>query len=495
MRRVGIVDLGSNTARLVVYEYEPGKWFRLVDQLRERVRLGEGLGRDGELQPAAIERAAGALELFVAYAQNTELETLEVLATSAVRDAANSERFFERIAPLNLPVEVLSGEDEARLSSLAVANAFAVSDAAIVDLGGGSAQVSYLRERQWDSGRAFPLGAVRLTERFFGHDPPKGKQVRALERYVDRKLKAVYAAPEERPQEWIALGGSVRNLARAVQRAEKYPLDLIHGFFLDRNRLEGIVDKLLSRSAKKRARISGISPDRADILPAAGIVFRRLLKKSRARGLWISGVGVREGALSRHFLPAPHLVANVRSQSVANLLSYYTESADRSIQVREFAARLFEALSSLHGYRSAEAEILDTAAALLNTGLAINFYRQHRHAAYIVASGALHGFTHREQALLALLLRYSKDGSPKPGRYAQLFQNKDRGLLRVLVACLRLAMHLDRPRAGSAGELRVRIGERFVELSSGEGAAPALYGLRRHRTIFRSAFGRRLIAS
>ena len=182
MPRLGIVDLGSNTARLVVYSHEPGKWFRLTHQIREPVRLGEGLGRDGNITRSAMRRAELALTLFSEYASSTGLTDLEILGTSALRDAANRDELLESLRALGLEVSVLSGEQEARLGVLAVANGFELSDACVIDLGGGSAQVSFMRDRDFGSGRAYPLGAVRLTERYLHSDPPKEKEVEALER-------------------------------------------------------------------------------------------------------------------------------------------------------------------------------------------------------------------------------------------------------------------------------------------------------------------------
>jgi len=134
MERLGIVDLGSNTARLVVYGYEPERWFRLVSEIREPVRLGAGMGADNRLAAAAIERAAAALRLFADFAAASELSPPRVLATSALRDAVNRERFFERVRPLGLRIDVLSGEEEAALGVLAVANSHAFDDAWVIDL-------------------------------------------------------------------------------------------------------------------------------------------------------------------------------------------------------------------------------------------------------------------------------------------------------------------------------------------------------------------------
>ncbi len=447
MRRLGIVDLGSNTARLVVYNMEPGRWFRLMDQLRDPARLGEGLGGTGRLAAAAMDRAVAALELFADYARNSQVGRLETLATSALRDAANGPDFLRRVAPLDLEISVLSGEDEARLGVLAVANSFSVEDAWVMDLGGGSAQLSRMAGRDFRAGEAFPLGAVRLTESFLRADPPGSGHVRALESRVDELLgpRARAMAADDAPL--IAMGGSVRNLARAIQKRIDYPLsDRLHGYFVTTEALSALTDELLSLDLAGRRRIRGVRPDRADIVVAAALVFRWLLRASGRPGLFISGYGLREGALFRHFLPTPHRVADVREFSVANLLAHYARAPRATQTVRRLAAELFEGLAPLHGLGDSERDLLHVAAELHDLGLAVSYYRHGRHGEYLVSAAPLNGYSHREQALIARMVRFLAKGEPSLGELAACCEPDDERVLGILVGCLRLAGHLDRPR-------------------------------------------------
>ena len=199
MQKIGIVDLGSNTARLVVYAYEPGQWFYLADQIREPVRLAEGLAATGVLGEAAMWRAFGALQLYADFAKDTYLSHVHVVATSAVREAQNRHAFLDQVGRLGLEVSVLSGEEEARAGVLAVANSFCLEDAWVMDLGGGTAQLSRMRDRQFVEGRDFPLGAVRLTEDYLTSDPPKKKDVKRLVSEVREQLQGVLESMRRDP--------------------------------------------------------------------------------------------------------------------------------------------------------------------------------------------------------------------------------------------------------------------------------------------------------
>jgi exopolyphosphatase/guanosine-5'-triphosphate,3'-diphosphate pyrophosphatase len=493
--QIGIVDLGSNNARMVVYEYEPGAWFRLVDVIREPVRLGEGLGASGEMTPEAIARGVACLDLFADYAAAAGLDDLVTVGTSALRDAANRHRFRRAIRHLGLRLHVLSGEEEARAGVLAVANGFELPGAWVVDLGGGSAQVSRMRRRSYTSGRAYPLGAVRLTESCLGSDPPRRSEVRALEAEVERALRPVAEAMRREPVPIVAMGGTIRNLARAAQDRSSYPLDLLHGYFLRRDDLERVTALLLGKSSRQRARLPGVSLDRADVIAAGALVYRWLLRAADRDGLFVSGHGVREGIFYRHFLPPPHLLPDVRLFAIDNLSARYGLDSTHSRHVRRLAGQLFEGLKPLHELGPREAQLLDAAAALHDLGVNVHYYRHPRHGAYVLAADPLPGFTHREHALLMQLVRYHHKGTPRLDALRPLAAPGDRSLLAHLSVCLRLAESLERSRASRVRRVAVRLSNRtaILRLAATEEPAVEVWEARKHADVFERAFGRRLV--
>lgn len=462
MRTLGIADLGSNTARLVVFAYEPGQWFRITDGIREAVRLGEGLAASSRLTRGALKRALAAVELFSDYAGATELDHLELLGTSALRDAENRGDFVTAVRRLGHEVRVLSGEQEAALGVLAVANGFALDDAWVMDLGGGSAQLSLMRRRRYVEGTDHPLGAVRLTEALLHSDPPRADEVRALEKAVEREL-GDFVQRLDGSLPLVAMGGTIRNLARIAQRQQGYPLDLLHGYALTRPALEEVTEELLAHRLPARSEIPGLNSDRADIIVAGALVFRWLLRRSRVGSILVSGHGVREGAFFRRFLESPHLLPDVRGFSIRNRARLFPALPAHVLQVRELASQLFDGLAPLHGMGPAERELLDAAAVLHDSGTVLDYFRHDVHGAYMLTSAPLDGFSHRELALLALLVRYHRRGKPKLGDFKSLCRPGDKRRLLQLAACLRLAESLERSRAGRVRGLTVRLrGERAL---------------------------------
>jgi len=495
VQRLGIVDLGSGTARLVVYAYEAGRQFRLVDEIRETVRLGEGLATNNRLTKNGMQRALSALKLYADFAHATDLDQLRVVATSASRDAENGAEFLSEVHKLGLQVQVLSGEEEARYGVLAVANSSTFEEAWVMDLGGGSAQLSRMNARLYDHGLAYPLGAVRLTEMFLGSDPPKKGEVEDLERFVRKETKEVLAQVRANPLPLVAMGGTVRSLAKMVQKRHNYPLDLVHGYFLQREHLEDLVDDLLRRTVVQRLELDGLQADRADVIAAGGLVYRLVLREGGLDGLWISGQGVREGAFYREFLPAPHLLGDVRGFSIRNLFARYPQDYGHTARVRNFCRLLFRLWTPLHGYSKAEEQLLDEAAMLHDIGMSVGYYDHHKHGEYLVMSAAIPGLTHREQVLLGLLLRYHRKGEPRPGVYRSVLQDGDNKRLWRLTTILRISEYLERSRAGRVEGLETQITNKQVRLTLRSKEEPwvEITETSKQAKLFLQAFGRELL--
>ena len=494
MKRIGIVDLGSNTARLVVYASDGEESFRLVDQIREPVRLAEGVAASGVLSKAAMRRTVATLGLFRDYARDTHLSDLTVVATSAARDASNGPEFLDRVRDLGLDVVVLDGSEEAAYGVLAVANGFDFEDAWVVDLGGGSAQVSRMERREFGGGNAFPLGAVRLSELHLSIDPPDTEEVEKLRAAVRDELAEVVRKIRNCPDPLVAIGGTIRNLTRAVQRSTNHPLSQLHGYHLERDDLEALVQRLLKQSAGRRARMAGIKSDRADIIVAGALVYETLLREADLRGLYVSGQGLREGVLFSRMFPEPHLMPVVRNFGIRNLFSHYPQPMEHTDQVRFLSRRLFDELKPLHGYGWEEARLLDEAAQLHDIGMAVGYHSHHRHGAFLIDTALLPGMSHRDKALITLLVRFHRKGTPKPGAARKILDDGDDLLLERLTCCLRLAEFLERARADRIKDISVTITKKKVaiELVATQYPGVELYETRKQAPLFERAFGRKL---
>lgn len=447
MPRIAIVDVGSNTAKLIALEYRPNHSWRQLDELRAVVRLSAGIC-DGLLQPRPFARGLAALRTFASYAAASGVDQLVATATSAVRDARNGAEFVAAARDLGVELRVLDGQEEARVGALAVANGLDLRSAVTLDLGGGSFQLAELVERRWSRGQSWPLGAVCAHERFLRGDPPKPKSVKAL-RSAARAAAAAWWSSDAPPPLFVALGGTIRNLANAHQKRIGYPLDLLHGYRMPAVALAQLADDLVALPTPRRAELPGLNRDRADIIAAGAVVVAEVVAALGVTEIVVSGQGLREGLFYPFLLPGTpdHLLPDVRSFSVLNLMRQYHDDPAHNGHVRLLALALFDGLRPWHPYGEAERELLGHAAWIHDVGMAVDYYRHEHHGFALTLGRALPGFDHREQALLALLVRFHRKGTPADEGLGAVLEAGDVERLRLLAGVLRLAEYLERGKA------------------------------------------------
>lgn len=466
MKRVAIIDLGSNACRLAVYAYQEGRRFAQVDELRQSVRLSAGTGGGNVIRGDAFDKGVEILRAFKAYVDATGIESLLATATSAVRDAANGPAFLAAVkARAGIDLVVLPGIEEAALGTLAVANSQAFTDALVLDVGGGSAQISLMTGRRFTHGQSWPVGGVRMKEAHFTSDPPKKKEVRALEEHLERTIgRGVKGFGQGLP--FVGMGGTIRNLARIDQARRGYPSTLLHGYVLERAAIEHIVHELCDKSLPERKAMPGLNGERADVIAAGAVVVQQILQLSGAPSLIVSGQGLREGLFYRFLLPGqdPPLLEDVRAFSVANLVQQHYDVPAHNHHVERLALSLYDQLQPLHHYGRFERELLSAAAQLHDIGMAVEYHQHHAHGQYLVMSTPLYGFTHREQALIALMVGAHRKGRPDPSGLGGMLVPGDADRLDRLSAILRLSEYLERSKAQRVAELKCHFDQGYLQI-------------------------------
>lgn len=503
MRRLAVIDLGSNSFRLVMFSADDG-WWRQTDEVYEAVRIGEGLAATGELGEEGMARAQATIEVFAHFCAAAGLREGEIdaVATSAIRDARNAPEFLARArASGGLPVRVLSRDEEARSGYLAAVNSTTLADGVVVDLGGGSMQLVDVASRHARELASWPLGAVRMTERFLpGDGPAKPKQLKALRAHVAEELRS---APWLRRsgRRLVGLGGTVRNVAAAVQRAAGVPEFGVQGFRIEADALDALVERLAALPPAERGRVPGIKPSRGDLILAGAVVLQAVLREGGFDELEATEAGLREGVFFERLLAGsdPPLFDDVRRAAVVNLAARYGQDPARNPHVAHVAAlalRLFDdaAAARLHPGDALERELLWAACVLHDIGMTIDYDDHHKHSRYLVFSAALAGFEQREVALIGQAIRYHRKGIPALGPFEALAIPGDAERLDRMALLLRMAEDLERSRdqAVRAARLAVRDGVVHLALEADEDVPVARWAVGRESGLFEQAFGRRL---
>jgi exopolyphosphatase/guanosine-5'-triphosphate,3'-diphosphate pyrophosphatase len=451
MRRTAVIDLGSNTSRLVIYEHEPGRNFRLVDEVREVVRLREGMGASQTLRAAAIDRALHALKMYRVLCDAVGVDELIATATSAVRDAANRDSFIARVeSETGISLRMLSGEEEGYYGALGAINGVGIRDGYVVDMGGGSAQVVEVRNGEPARGQSARLGALHVAETYLGFDEVKPGAVKRLTQHVRKLLDEEFGwFKAHEGAELAAIGGTVRNLASIAQAEDGYPLDSVDKYILGGADVKDLGQRLWQMTAEERRKLNGLQVDRADIIHAGALVYSLLLEHSGFDRITVSRQGLREGLFYEKFLAGQvrPVISELREFSPLSLARNFRQDNRHTQHVARLCLRMYDDLLECHRLDDSFRQLLWAAALVHDVGVSIGYDSHHLHSSYILLNSLLPGYTPRERILVALLTRYHRSrGTPKSGEYASLLAPGDEEALTTLAGILRVCEYLERGR-------------------------------------------------
>ena len=304
--RVAAIDVGTNTVLLTVAE-RSGRSFQPVVERAEITRLGRGVDRTGRLDPSAIADTVAVIARYAAEARSLGVTRIAAVATSAARDASNGAEFFEAArAAAGLVPEIIPGGEEARLVHLSAWSDFGTRGErlAVLDVGGGSSELTWGDGPVPEGRRSFQVGAVRLTERVSPGDPPSGDDLRRMQEAAREALLEVTeirASGALSGARLVAVAGTVTTLAAVAQALPAYDAARVHGSPLSREALRALLGRLATLTTAERSRLPGMEPKRADVIVAGAILVAAALELGGFDALTVSDRGVRWGLLHDRF--------------------------------------------------------------------------------------------------------------------------------------------------------------------------------------------------
>lgn len=454
MERIGIVDLGSNSARLVVVDIFSEGYFMVVDELKESVRLGQDMDRDGFLKPARIAETIKTLKMFKRLCEAHNANRIIAVGTAAVRRAKNQRSFLDEIqATCGIKINVLSEEEEAAYVYRGVINSMDIPRGVILEIGGGSTKVIYYNRRNILNYQVLPFGAVTLTDLFFDEGTKAEDAAARVEEFFTEQLKNIPWLKEMEPDvQMVGVGGSFRNLFKINKILRKYPLDTVHNFNFAVSDFDFIYKTITALDVEKRKRIKGLSPDRADILPAALAIMKSFTDYIGIDHFTIGGSGLREGIMFNQAVPytVEKPITDVLSYSLQTLIKYYGCGEQHVANVVRLSVQLFKQLRVLHKFPRQYLKILKIAASLSECGNRMRFYGHQKHSCYMILNSNIYGATHREIVMAAFVATADKreEMSSEWAKYKDVVAEEDVDAVRKLAMLLRIAQSLDRSGMG-----------------------------------------------
>lgn len=504
--RLAAIDIGTNSVHMIVVRVRPDFSFEVIDREKEMVRLGAG-GLDGKrLTREAMQGALQALSKFERLARSHQVDEILAAATSATREAGNGGDFLKAIeTQTGIRPRIITGTDEARLiHRAAVYGIDTPTPAVVIDIGGGSVEVTLGAGDQVRFARSFKIGVIRLSERFVTTDPLSRRDERRLVEHigglVDRYLARVVSTGFDRV---IGTSGTILSVGTVAAALDSGAVpDEVRNLRVSAKAIHKLRRIVCERPLEERLSLPGLDPRRADLVVAGTVLLDTLLRTLGADEITLCDLALREGLVldfiqrNRRHIRQVDEIPDIRRRSVFELGERCGWEADHAQQVARLALSLFDGLRAVHGLGDREREWLEYAALLHDVGTHISFEGHHRHSYYLIRNGDLRGFEPTEIAVIALAARYHRRAEPaKKHEGYQDLPGALRRTVRVLGAILRLSESLDRSRHGMVRTLQVSLrGDRaVVNLQTRGDSELEVWAARRQREPLEHALDRPVV--
>jgi exopolyphosphatase/guanosine-5'-triphosphate,3'-diphosphate pyrophosphatase len=536
------VDIGSNSCRLKIARVVAHR-LKTLHEDREVTRLGASVFEGGLVSPDAMATTLRALKRFQRAVQQHGVDQIRVVATAAMRDARNAQAFVTWAkAETGWSIEIISGLEEARLIHRGVMSNLSNEPGAagkimLVDVGGGSCEITLSEHRRIKETVSLPLGAVRLTQEFLVTDPPSEEGLARMKQFIARELRRAHrrfqpAIGSGHPPQVIATSGTAAALSEAhlalvkpepateaartrarslaarttsAVRKQTGVLAAADGEVTTHTQVRRLATKLRKMDMAARSAVPGIGPKRAEIIVAGAFVYAELLETFDLAGFRYSDLGLRDGILAQMLAEKDdratvHLqFEQERWESVLATARRYGVNLRQVEPVKNHAGQLFRDLASLHQLPSDYENWLAAAAMLSETGKFLNHQGHHRHTQYIISSSEIYGYTAQQRTIVSAIARYLGKTRPQPGdRAMRNIPPQEHANVAKSVVLLRLARALNQDRASDVLRVRARVYPKRVllELEPGRtGAELELWSLRKEAAYFREVFGRELFVT
>ena len=498
-KRLAAMDIGTNSIRCIVVEADHKGGYKVLDDEKSTVRLGEQLAETGAITPGAAARAVAAVTHFRKLIAGLKVGAVEAIATSAMRRAANGPALLETLSrEFGHEIRIISGIEEAGLAMVSAQRHFDMEYKrfAAFDIGGGSLEITTALGNHVEECYSLDLGAVVMTEQFLNHDPPRPGDLEKLQRHVRSQLKKQVSRSGKQLYTLIGSGGTVTAIGSMSMNALGKSYASIHGYEVLRSEIVHLLAMLSRNSLAERRLVPGLNADRADIIVAGIAVIEELMRYFGANRLLVNERGIREGliirGLEKHgLIPAATAPRTWRAAALDFVRSCHVDEP-HSLHVAALSLTLFDALAVPFNLKKPDRKLLEAAALLHDVGYFIAYSSHHKHSYHLIRHAELFGFSPRERELIAQIARYHRKSLPKKKHETfQALGTADRERVMRLGGILRLADGLDRRRnAAVQGVVCAFGGTRFtIRLEGNDDLSVEIFGGTSKKDLLEKAFG------
>jgi len=442
MNNIAIIDIGSNSMRVVIYQLSNNNSFKIIDEEKRMVRLGQYIDKDDSLSKEGMDKLIISLEFFKVICQNNNVEEYIVVATEAIRRSKNQKAILDSVKEkIGLDIRILSGEEESIYGYIAVKCTMEFDNALLIDIGGSSMEISLIKDGTPVNVISIPLGSIPLTNKFPFKSAANHEEKLELKEFLTKEFDKLPWLKNSIHLPIIGIGGASRAIGKIHNKSIDYPLDVLHNYSISKDDIEKVFDKIVSLDLSDKYKVKGLPRERADIFTAPLGAINLLMSYCKSDEFIISQYGLREGVIYERVLGKNIKNLNILDYSIKRIITNQGLNKEHSKKIWE----LCDLLSTKLELASWEKKLLKVAAKLHDIGVNVSIKHNYKHSFYMILNSEICGLTHRSILMTSYIIALSGKLDMKLANdYKSLISKDDFSTCKKLSLLLIISNNLDR---------------------------------------------------
>lgn len=467
MNRIGVIDIGANSLRLMLSEIEDDGYFKIIDELKSSIRLCSDLVNGCEICNDKISLTLSTLRAFKSLCTVSGTTKIIAVATESFRTAKNRDFLISTIkSELDVDVKVLSCEEEIHYNFIGVTRSIHVSNSLMVEVEGTNTHLAWIQDECIIKSATLPFGCVNLSYNCNLTDRVSRENLDLTISHINSHLNDLQWLTKNKFDSIIGIGGTVRAIGKLDRVKKRYPLDISHNYELNDLDVHDIYNLVKSKDYKQRCKIEGFDPEISDVIVGGLTIFNSILQLVNNSKIIISDRGLKEGVLYEYINSINKINTDILDYSINGILNTLNSNKSHAKHVFWLTTKLFEALKPLHHLDNSYDYIIKTASMLHDCGTSIDYYNHHKHSFYIILHSYINGLTHKEllmSASIAAAHRFNKYTVPQ-SPFSSIINRLDVKAIELISVLLKLSEGLDRSLVGATKDLTIELSDDTVTL-------------------------------
>lgn len=468
MDKIGIIDIGPSSLRLMLTEVNENGYFKIIDELKTPIRLGHDLASECTICNDTFKTILSTLRAYKSLCTISGAKKIFAIATESLREAKNKDILIPLIKEeLNIDIRILNCDEEIHYNFLGVRRSMYIKNSLLVEVAATDTHLAFVKDDKIVKSITLPIGSVNLTYNYNLNDRVLPNDLNNASEFINSLLSNIDWIKDIKFDSIIGIASIVRNIGKIDRVRKRYPFDIPHNYELFKEDINEIFNIVKCKDFKQRKKIDGMEPEVSDIIVGGSLIFKKIVNYINCDKINISGRGLREGLIYEYLKDIYSIDNDILDYSINGILTTLNADKTHAYHVLKIANKIFNELKPLHKLNEEFHNILKTSALLHDCGISINYYSHHKHSFYIILNSYINGLTHKEilmSAAIAACHRFNDYQIPL-APYSSIINQMDLKNIKLIGTLIKISEGLDRSLVGAIRDLNITFDDENVYIN------------------------------